>query len=89
MADGIYLFLFIYLNAIHIHILLLQNSKLYKCKKKSVVYELFGCHAIQENLRSKLERMERQLDLCIYADEVYKDMVKHMAVRIHQAHYLH
>ncbi|XP_062404175.1 nuclear factor 7, brain-like [Sardina pilchardus] len=35
--------------------------------------------SMKERLQSKLERMEQQLDLCIYADEVYKDIVQHMA----------
>ncbi|KAG5274025.1 hypothetical protein AALO_G00158350 [Alosa alosa] len=38
-----------------------------------------AAESMKETLRSKLQRMEQQLDLCIYADEVYKDIVKHMA----------
>ncbi|KAL2093801.1 hypothetical protein ACEWY4_011113 [Coilia grayii] len=35
--------------------------------------------SVREKLQSSLERMEQQLDACIYADEVYKNIVKHMA----------
>ncbi|XP_041966906.1 nuclear factor 7, brain-like [Alosa sapidissima] len=34
---------------------------------------------VKTKLHSSLELMEAQLDDCIYADDVYKDMVKHMA----------
>ncbi|KAL2093800.1 hypothetical protein ACEWY4_011112 [Coilia grayii] len=35
--------------------------------------------SVREKLQSNLERMEQQLDTCIYADKVYKNIVKHMA----------
>lgn len=40
---------------------------------------------MQAKLQSSLEQMEGQLDECIYADEVYKEMVAHMAVGTHKS----